>query len=219
MTLKKGMVMDKEVKNSIFQDTAKTWRPGIKDNFKDIFENSPVALSELEGKLVEGVVIAIKDKIILVDLGLKMTIKYPLDELPKDYLVNLKVGSPIQFMIEQLETHDGEIVLNYEKAQKEIKERNIWNIIKKNREHVNGIVLNHVDGGYSVGLGGIVAFLPKDQVLPIKYKRKNKSSFVGSVKTFYVLNASSSKLRKNIIVSRTEAIKHMIRSKKLKELK
>lgn len=210
--------MHREVKKSIVHDSAKTWKPEMKDNFKDLFENSPMALSQLEGKLVEGVVVAIKGKVILVDLGLKMTIKYPLDELPKEFVDKLKIGNSIQFMIEQLETHDGEIVLNYEKAQKEIKEKNIWNIIKKNREHINGVVLNHVDGGYSVGLAGIVAFLPKDQVLPLKYKRKNKSPFVGSVKTFYVLNVSSSRSRKNIIVSRTEAIKHMIRSKKIKEL-
>lgn len=209
--------MHREIKKSIVHDGAKIWKPEMKDNFKDIFENSPMALSQLEGKLVEGVVVAIKGKVILVDLGLKMTIKYPLDELPTEFVNKLKIGNSIQFMIEQLETHDGEIVLNYEKAQKEIKEKNIWNIIKKNREHINGIVLNHVDGGYSVGLAGIVAFLPKDQVLPLKYKRKNKSPFVGSVKTFYVLNANSSRSRKNIILSRTEAIKHMIRLKKINE--
>jgi ribosomal protein S1 len=114
------------------------------------------------------------------------------------------------------------MVLNHEKALKQIKHQTIWKTIKKNKKHVNGIVLNHVEGGFSVGLGGIVAFLPKDQVPPIKYKKKNKrtdkNSFIGSLKTFYVLNISASKSKRNIILSRTEAIKTMIRSTKRREL-
>lgn len=208
------------IRKNTFYDSRLLWKEGSKENFKTLFENSPMALNTLQGKLIEGMVIAIKEKVLVIDLGLKMPVKFPLDELPKGQLV--KVGDCIQFIIEQLETHDGEMVLNYEKAQKELKQKTIWNTIQKNKDHINGIVLNHVDGGYSVGFGGIVAFLPKDQVLPIKFKRKHRSrgknSFVGSIKTFYVLNVNSSKLKKNIIVSRTEAIKEMIRVSKEKEL-
>ncbi len=207
-------------KKNMFYNSRSLWKEGLQEDYKDIFENSPMALSSLQGKLIEGVVIAIKEKVLVIDLGLKMPIKFPLDELPKEQFV--KVGDCIQFIIDTLETHDGEMVLNYEKAQKEIKQKTIWNTIQNNKDHINGIVLNHVDGGYSVGFSGIVAFLPKDQVLPIKYKRKHRSrgknSFVGSLKTFYVLNVNSSKSKKNIIVSRTEAIKEMLRVKKEKEL-
>ena len=61
---------------------------------------------------------------------------------------------------------------------------------------VTGRILNSVRGGYSVGVYGIVGFLPKNQILKL-----DLHSF-GKLKTFKIMNCNSKRL--NLSLSRLE---------------
>ena len=150
------------------------------NNFSKLLEKSAFTVTPLEKQIIEGIVIAIKDDVLIINLGLKKNIRFPIKELVLSNDTKIKPGDSILFYIEQLKTRDGEIILNYDKAQKELKSRNVWKMIQKNEKFINGIILNYVNGGFSVGIAGMVAFLPKNQILPTK----GKKPLVGSLKTF-----------------------------------
>lgn len=172
-------------------------------SFKELLQTSISTSIQLEGKMIEGIVLAIKNNILTIDLGLKENFKFPISEMSPSKRENVKVGDSLLFYVDSLEGQKGEIVLNHQKAEKEILAKNIWQTLQKNRKYVNGIVLNYVKGGLSVGVAGTVAFLPKNQIYPIKDKR----SIIGSMKTFRIL--SMNPWNRNIVLSRTEIIKEL----------
>ena len=141
------------------------------EDFRTLFRNSPLSFIPLEGSLVEGSVISIKRNAVVVSVGLKMNITFPLDELSS--LDNIHIGSSILFSIETLETQDGEIILNHHLAQDKIQSSLLWSHLTKTK-HVKGIVLNPVNGGFSIGVGGMVAFLPKKKAKFNQIRQRNK---------------------------------------------
>ena len=74
-----------------------------------------------------------------------------------------------------------------------------------------GLILNEVKGGYSVGIGGLVAFLPKSQ-MAIASSMPLKETNLNRLKTFDIL--SFNKKKKNIVVSRLKMIQQNKKWKK-----
>jgi len=151
-----------------------------------------------EGSLINGEIIAIDDDWITVDVGLKsegrVSIKefYELGEKP-----NLQVGDTVQVCLERYESRGGEIILSREKALREAS----WQRLEKELKDatpVDGVIFGQVKGGFTVDLGGAVAFLPGSQVDVRPLKDINS---IANVKQKFVI-LKMDKKRGNIIVSR-----------------
>ena len=148
------------------------------------------------GRIVEGKVIDITNDGIRVDIGYKSESVVPRYEFSAFELKKYKVGDPIEVILDQLESPEGELVLSYEKA----KALKAWDTILKfyeKGEPVEGIVTHKVKGGLSVDIG-IPAFLPGSQV-DIQ-RVTNFDQYVNTTITANIIKIN--KKRGNVIISR-----------------
>jgi small subunit ribosomal protein S1 len=172
---------------------------------KEIKEESFATLFKLaceksnwEDKVVKGIVVAIDDNFITVDVGLKSEGRIPVVEFVNSgSKLELAVGDKIDVYIDRYENKSGEIVLSREKALREA----AWEDLEKNFKEgvsVMGTIFNRVKGGFMVDLNGATAFLPGSQVdvRPVK----DISPLIGVAQPFVILKMD--RLRENIVVSR-----------------
>ncbi|MCZ6908906.1 MAG: S1 RNA-binding domain-containing protein, partial [Rickettsia endosymbiont of Ixodes persulcatus] len=112
-----------------------------------------------EKTVVKGQVIAIKNDMVIVDVGLKNE-----GRIPKFEFLSLpEVGDIVEVYIEKIEGRNGRTILSREKAVKE----ELWGqleIMCSKGEFVDGTIFGRVKGGFTVDLSGVVAFLPGSQV-------------------------------------------------------
>lgn len=151
-----------------------------------------------EGDIVKGKVIAVGKKDVYVDFGYKSEGIIPIAEFKDTEGVN--VGDEFEVLVESKENEDGMIVVSKKKAEK----TQGWNSIV-NRCHegdfIEGKVMRKVKGGLMVDVG-IEAFLPASLVALKGFGNVNQ--LIGQVLKFKVVKMN--KLRKNIVVSRKDAI-------------
>ena len=183
------------------------------DDFAAMFQASVEASPMREGKVVEGIVIAIEKDIAIVDVGLKTEGRVELREFYEPGTDNqLKVGDTVEVFLERIENAIGQAVLSRDKARRE----ESWVKMAKfyeGEEQVKGIIVGRVKGGFTVDLGGINAFLPGSQVdiRPVR----DIGPLMGSEQPFMILKMDRS--RGNIVVSR-RAILEENRSEQRAEL-
>lgn len=114
------------------------------------------------GKLIKGIVVAIDNDGVVVDINYKSDGLIPKYEFSPHDLSHLKKGDEIEVILDQLESMEGNVVLSYEKA----KALKAWDTVLKLFEEdkaVEGIVTHKVKGGLNVDIG-IPAFLPGSQI-------------------------------------------------------
>ncbi len=153
---------------------------------------------KFEGSVVKGIVIGVDDDYVLVDVGLKSEGRVPLQEFSKPGEdPEIKEGDTVEVFVERMENHDGMSVLSREKARRE----EVWIELEKYHEageRVTGEIFGQVKGGFTVDLGGAVAFLPGSQV-DIRPVRDIKP-LMHNPQPFHILKMDRS--RGNIVVSR-----------------
>ncbi len=153
---------------------------------------------KFEGSVVKGIVIGLGDDHVLVDVGLKSEGRVPLQEFTKPGEdPEIKVGDTVEVYVERMENRDGMSVLSREKARRE----EVWIELEKSHEageRVTGMIFGRVKGGFTVDLGGAVAFLPGSQVdiRPVR----DIEPLMNTPQPFHVLKMDRS--RGNIVVSR-----------------
>jgi small subunit ribosomal protein S1 len=150
------------------------------------------------GSVVTGRVIRVDDDVAVVDVGLKSEGRVPLKEFAAPGTkAEVKPGDLIELFVERYEDRDGSIVLSREKARRE----EAWTNLEKSftaNQRVNGVIFGRVKGGFTVDLGGAVAFLPGSQVdiRPVR----DVGPLMGSPQPFQILKMD--RARGNIVVSR-----------------
>lgn len=152
-------------------------------------------------QLVTGKVISNDADGVLVDISYKSNGMIPRYEFSAHELKDLKPGSDIDVILDELENYSGEIILSYEKA----KAHKAWQKITKLFEEgkpVEGVVTQVVKGGLSVDIG-IPAFLPGSQVDLQRISDFN--SLIGQTITAEIIKIN--KKRGNVIISRR---KHLL---------
>lgn len=166
-----------------------------------------------EGSVVKGTVISIENDLAVIDVGLKTEGRVPLKEfaLPGQKS-DLGVGDEVEVFLERIENAMGEAVLSRDKAKRE----EAWVKLKASfeaNERVEGYIFGRVKGGFTVDLGGAVAFLPGSQVdvRPIR----DVTPLMNIPQPFQVLKMD--KRRGNIVVSR-RAVLEETRSEQRAEL-
>ncbi len=150
------------------------------------------------GSVVNGTVIDVEEDFVIVDVGLKSEGRIPLQEFSKPGEdPEIKSGDVVEVFVERMENRNGDTVLSREKARRE----EAWFDLEKSHkkeERVTGIIFGRVKGGFTVDLGGAVAFLPGSQVdiRPVR----DVSPLMGTPQPFHILKMD--RARGNIVVSR-----------------
>ncbi len=168
------------------------------EDFASLLDESLGRDVGFDGSVVTGTVIRLTDEYAIVDVGLKSEGRVLLKEfgLPgTDHEV--KPGDVIELYVERYEDRDGAIVLSREKARRE----EAWTNLEKafeGQQRVQGTIYGRVKGGFTVDLGGAMAFLPGSQVdiRPVR----DVGPLMGSPQPFQILKMD--RARGNIVVSR-----------------
>ena len=150
------------------------------------------------GEIVKGVIIEVRPKEVLVDVGYKSEGVISGGEL--DDIKTAKVGDEIDVLIERLEDRDGMIVLSKEKAEFRKNWDKILTICNEGGT-IAGKVKAVVKGGLLVNIG-VEAFLPASQIDIIP--PRNLMALVGNTFDFKVVKINQE--RQNIVLSRRELI-------------
>jgi small subunit ribosomal protein S1 len=113
------------------------------------------------GEVVEGIIVGINDRDVILNIGFKSDGLVPLAEF-KD-MPAIKIGDVVDLFIEERENAMGQLVLSRRKA-KLVKG---WEKVQKaldNDEVIEGFVKRRTKGGLIVDVFGIEAFLPGSQI-------------------------------------------------------
>ena len=117
-----------------------------------------------EGRVVKGTVTAIENDLAVIDRGLKSEGRVPLREFAMPgQKADIKVGDEVEVYVDRVENANGETMLSRDRARREA----AWDRLEEefNKEaRVEGVIFGRVKGGFTVDLGGAVAFLPGSQV-------------------------------------------------------
>ena len=168
------------------------------ETFEQLLNESLESATPKEGEVVNGSVIAIEAGQAIIDIGYKMEGRVDLREFAspgKDD--DVLVGDQVEVYLERVEGSRGEAILSREKARRE----EAWDRLEKasgKEEKVDGIIFGRVKGGFTVDLGGAIAFLPGSQVdvRPIR----DTNSLMQISQPFQILKMD--RRRGNIVVSR-----------------
>jgi len=150
------------------------------------------------GEIVRGVIIEVRPKEVLVDIGYKSEGVVAGNEFDDIKLV--KVGDQVDVLIEKLEDKEGMVILSKEKAEFKQNWDKILTICNEGGT-IEGKVKAVVKGGLLVNIG-VEAFLPASQIDIIP--PKNLGLFVGNSYQFKVVKINQD--RQNIVLSRRELI-------------
>src|SRR5690348_14015542 len=117
-----------------------------------------------EGRVVTGTVTAIENDHAVIDVGLKSEGRVPLREFAAPgQKAELNVGDKVEVYVDRVENHQGEAMLSRDRARREA----AWDKLETEftaGNRVEGVIFGRVKGGFTVDLGGAVAFLPGSQV-------------------------------------------------------
>jgi small subunit ribosomal protein S1 len=152
-----------------------------------------------KGKIVEGTVVSVDERSVLVDIGFKSESAISIREFTNTNLP--EIGSLLKVFIDSVEDGSGRLRLSKKKADFYLNIEQL-NEKMKNNESIQGVLRRRVKGGMIVDIDNLEAFLPGSQIStkPIP----NLDQFIGKESDFKILKID--KERRNIIVSRKKVL-------------
>jgi len=147
-----------------------------------------------EGELIKGTIVSVKNDHVIVDVGFKSEGSIPILEFGED--PELKIGSEIEVVLENVEDQYGNLILSKERADF----LKIWDRVMNAHETgeiLAGKIIKRIKGGMIVDLFGMEAFLPGSQIdtRPIR----DFDAFVGQTMDFKVVKVNEP--TENVVVS------------------
>ena len=161
-----------------------------------------------EQEIVEGTIVAITDREVVVNIGFKSDGVIPASEIR--YNPDLKVGDKIEVYVESQEDSNGQLLLSHKKARI-LKSWERVNQAYESQEVITGYVKSRTKGGLIVTVfDNIEAFLPGSQidVKPIR----DYDVFVDKPMEFKVVKINHE--YKNVVVSHKALIEDEIEAQK-----
>ena len=168
------------------------------DEFEALLQESFEHDTPDEGSVVKGKVIAVENGQAIIDVGFKVEGRVDLKEFAgPGQAPEVKVGDEVEVFLERVENARGEAMISRDKARRE----EAWDRLEKayeKNDRVEGAIFGRVKGGFTVDLGGAVAFLPGSQidVRPVR----DVGPLMGVPQPFQILKMD--RRRGNIVVSR-----------------
>ena len=160
-----------------------------------------------EHQVVEGTVISVDKKEVIVNIGYKSDGIIPASEFR--YNPELKVGDKVEVYVENQEDKKGQLVLSHKKARLSKSWERV-NAALENEEIIQGYIKCRTKGGMIVDVFGIEAFLPGSQidVHPIR----DYDVFVGKTMEFKVVKINQE--FRNVVVSHKALIEAELEAQK-----
>ncbi|WP_212524795.1 30S ribosomal protein S1 [Actibacterium sp. MT2.3-13A] len=168
------------------------------EEFEALLQESFEIDTPQEGSVVKGRVIAVEAGQAIIDVGYKMEGRVDLKEFANPgEAPEIAVGDEVEVFLDRVENARGEAVISRDKARRE----EAWDRLEKayaDELRVEGAIFGRVKGGFTVDLGGAVAFLPGSQVdvRPVR----DAGPLMGLKQPFQILKMD--RRRGNIVVSR-----------------
>ena len=168
------------------------------EEFEALLNESFEIDTPTEGSVVRGKVIAIEAGQAIIDVGYKMEGRVELKEFANPgEAPEIEVGDEVEVYLRNVENARGEAVLSHDMARREA----AWDRLEKayaDEARVEGAIFGRVKGGFTVDLGGAVAFLPGSQVdvRPVR----DAGPLMNLKQPFQILKMD--RRRGNIVVSR-----------------
>ncbi|MBU0489697.1 MAG: 30S ribosomal protein S1 [Bacteroidetes bacterium] len=164
----------------------------LRQEMENMYDETLKSIADHE--VVDGQVVALTAREVIVNIGFKSDGVIPLNELR--YNTDLKVGDTIEVYVESQEDATGQLILSHKKART----LRSWERVNRsldNDEIINGFVKCRTKGGLIVDVFGIEAFLPGSQidVKPIR----DYDIYVGKTMEFKVVKINNE--FKNVVVS------------------
>ncbi len=131
----------------------------IDDNLESLYSSTFGDISE--NSLIEGRVVGMNDRDVLIDIGFKSEGIIDRSEFKKDNLPS--IGDQVEVYLEFIEDASGNTILSKEKADFMRRWKEL-NDAFENETLVTGMVIRRIKGGLIVDLGVVQAFLPGSQV-------------------------------------------------------
>ena len=160
-----------------------------------------------ENEVVDGTVISINKREVVVNIGYKSDGIIPVNEFR--YNPDLKIGDTVEVYIENQEDKKGQLVLSHKKARASKSWERV-NQALENKEVIKGYIKCRTKGGMIVDVFGIEAFLPGSQidVKPIR----DYDVFVGKTMEFQIVKINQE--YKNVVVSHKALIEAELEQQK-----
>ena len=160
-----------------------------------------------EHQVVEGTVISVDKKVVIVNIGYKSDGIIPASEFR--YNPELKAGDTVEVYVENQEDKKGQLVLSHKKARL----AKSWDRVNEaldNDEVIQGYIKCRTKGGMIVDVFGIEAFLPGSQidVHPIR----DYDIFVGKTMEFKIVKINQE--FRNVVVSHKALIEAELEAQK-----
>jgi small subunit ribosomal protein S1 len=176
-----------------------------RQKMEEMFEKTLTTINERE--CVEGTVVSITPKDVVVNIGYKSDGVVPASEFR--YNNDLKIGDKVEVYIEKTESKDGQLLLSHKQARS-LKSWDRVNEALKNDEVIKGYIKCRTKGGLIADVFGIEAFLPGSQidVKPIR----DYDIYVGKTMEFKVVKINNE--FKNVVVSHKALIEAEIEAQK-----
>ena len=176
-----------------------------KKKLDELYSQKLNTISDLQ--ILEGKVVAMNNREVVVDIGYKSDGVVPLSEFR--YNPDLKIGDTVEVFVDHAEDAQGQLVLSHKKARA----GKSWDRVNEalaNDEVIKGFVKCRTKGGLIVDVFGIEAFLPGSQidVKPIR----DYDIYVGKTMEFKVVKINNE--FKNVVVSHKALIEAELESQK-----
>jgi small subunit ribosomal protein S1 len=188
-----------------FEQERSEYDPQEKKKFEELYDKTLSTIKEKE--VVEGTVVSVTKKEVVVNIGYKSEGVVSRSELR--HRPDIKPGDTIEVYIESQEDKEGQLVLSHKKART----LRAWEKVNKayeNDEIIQGYIKCRTKGGMIVDVFGIETFLPGSQidVKPIR----DYDAFVGKTMDFKVVKINHE--FRNVVVSHKAIVEEELEQQK-----
>jgi small subunit ribosomal protein S1 len=130
------------------------------ESFAELFEQSQTLAKLKPGTIVSGIVVEIRNDVVVVNAGLKSEGIVPIEQFHNEQgELEVKVGDEVKVALDAIEDGFGETRLSREKAKRSM----VWDELEAAQQAnatVTGRVSGKVKGGFTVDIKDVRAFLP-----------------------------------------------------------
>lgn len=175
----------------------------MSESFAELFERSQQPLTKLRpGAIVTGVVVDVKNDVVIINAGLKSEGIVPIEQFrDDDGEIRVQVGDEVKVALDSIENGFGETMLSREKAKRSL----VWDELEKAHEAnstVTGRISGKVKGGFTVDIKEVRAFLPGSlvDVRPVR----DPAYLEGKELEFKIIKID--RKRNNLVVSRRAVV-------------
>jgi small subunit ribosomal protein S1 len=172
------------------------------ESFAELFEQSQSLANLKPGTIVSGIVVEIRNDVIVVNAGLQSEGIVPIEQfLNEQGELEVKLGDEVKVALDAIEDGFGETRLSREKAKRSL----VWDELENAQQTnatVTGRISGKVKGGFTVDIKDVRAFLPGSlvDVRPVR----DPVYLEGKELEFKIIKLD--RKRNNVVVSRRAVV-------------